>query len=446
MRLARCVPSLATAFAVVLAFSATGPAASWAQTAAATAPAPAAPDGAPPALGANIAAVVNDQIITTRDVQQRALLVALSSGVQPSPENSQALLQQALRSLIDERLQIQELRDVEKEQKFAIVADEKDVDASLADIARDNNKTPEQMAAELAGYGIDISTMREQLRASISWQRWISGRFGSRIRIGNDQIDKMLARLAAGQNKPQYQLSEIFIDAAKAGGIDQATEGARQLIAQIQQGAPFPAVARQFSSAPTAANGGDMGWVSTTELRPELAPVVAQLPPRQISQPIPVSDGVYILAVRERRTGGGSTMVTLKQAAARLPADAAEPQVAEATKQLLALRAFNPTCADLEAKAAQVPGVVAGELGETDINDLAPAFRGPVESLPENQPSDPVRTQAGLHLLMVCSRRTAAPTLPTRDQVEQRLKGEQLTMISRRQLRDLRNSATIETP
>jgi peptidyl-prolyl cis-trans isomerase SurA len=47
---------------------------------------------------------------------------------------------------------------------------------------------------------------------------------------------------------------------------------------------------------------------------------------------------------------------------------------------------------------------------------------------------------------MVCSRRTVAQAVPTREQIEQRLKAEQLTMISRRELRDLRNSATIETP
>jgi peptidyl-prolyl cis-trans isomerase SurA len=445
MRLARCVPSLATAFAVVLASNAAGPLA-WAQSEPA-APAPVeAQAPARPLLGANIAAVVNDQLVTTYDVQQRALLVALSSGVQPTAENTPALLQQALRSLIDERLQIQELRKVEKEQKFAIVADDKDVDETLEGIARDNNKTAEQMRAELAGYGIDISTMREQIRVQTSWQRWISGRFGSRIRIGNDQIDKMQARLTLAMTKPQWQVSEIFIDASKAGGMNEATEGARQLVAQIQQGAPFPAVARQFSSAATAANGGDMGWVSATELRPEIAPIVAALPPKQISEPIPVADGVYIVAVRDRRTGATSTTVSLKQAAARLPADATETQVAEAGRQIAALRALKPTCDDVEAKAAQVPGLVAGALGDTDMNEMAPAFRGAIEGLADNTPSEPVRTAAGTHTLLVCSRRSTTPAMPSRDQIEQRLKGEQLTMISRRQLRDLRNSATIETP
>ena len=445
MRLARCVTPFATAFAVLLAF--TG--AAWAQTPAAppvAAPEAAAAAPAVPTLGANIAAVVNDQLITTYDVQQRALLIALTSGVRPSQENTPALLQQALRSLIDERLQLQELRRLEHEQKFQIVADDKEMEEAIAGIARDNNKTPEQLKAEFAGFGIDIATMREQLRAQTSWQRFISGRFGSRLGIGRMEVDKALERITASMSKPQYLVSEIFIDASKAGGRTEAIEGARQLIAQIQQGAPFAAVARQFSSASTAANGGDMGWISIDELRPEVAQIAAQLPPQQLSQPIPVSDGVFILAMRDRRTSGGQTMVTLKQAAVRLQANPSDAQIAEATRQLTSLRALSPNCADLEAKAAQVPGVVAGQLGETNLAELVPMFRGVVETLPENQASEPVRTQAGLHVLMVCSRRTVAQELPSRDQVEQRLKAEQLTMISRRELRDLRNSATIETP
>jgi peptidyl-prolyl cis-trans isomerase SurA len=446
MRLARCVSPFATAFAVVLAFS--GLSDSWAQAPAAP-PAPAEAAAAAPAqptLGGNIAAVVNDQLITTYDVQQRALLIALTSGVRPTAENTPALLQQALRSLIDERLQLQELRRMEKEQKFQIVADDKEVDESIAEIARDNNKSADQLKSEFAGFGIDISTMREQIRAQTSWQRFISGRFGSRLRIGTTEVDKAMARYKSSLDKPQYLVSEIFIDASKAGGRPEAMEGARQLVAQIQQGAPFAAVARQFSSAATAANGGDMGWITVDELRPELQPIAAALPAQQLSQPVPVSDGVYILAMRDRRTGGGSTMVTLKQAAVRLAADANAAQVADATRLLTTLKGMNPTCADLEAKAGQVPGVVAGQLGETDVNELAPAFRAPVENLAENQASDPVRTSAGMHLLMVCSRRSAAAAAPTREQVEQRLKAEQLGMISRRELRDLRNSATIETP
>jgi peptidyl-prolyl cis-trans isomerase SurA len=275
----------------------------------------------------------------------------------------------------------------------------------------------------------------------------ITGRYSSRVRIGDDQINMALQRLKANASRPEFQISEIFIDASRAGGLNEAMTGARQLITQIQGGAPFGPVARQFSSAPTAANNGDRGWVSAAELSPELAAAVEQMRPGQISEPIQVSDGVYILQLREKRSGGGKLTVSLKQAAIRLPSDAAQDKVDAATKTLVAFKtSSNATCADLEAKAKADGDIVAGDLGSSDLADLAPDFRTPAENLPLNQFSDPIRTPVGLHLIMVCSRQeTQAKTL-NKDEIENRLYNEQLAMLSRRYLRDLRNSATIETP
>src|SRR5258706_377914 len=109
--------------------------------------------------------------------------------------------------------------------------------------------------------GVGAETFREQLRAEISWRGWIRGRYGSRVRIGEDQIKAYQARLVAETSKPHYQISEVFIDTARAGGPQAAINGANQLIAELQKGAPFAAVARQFSSSPTSANGGLFGWI-----------------------------------------------------------------------------------------------------------------------------------------------------------------------------------------
>ena len=59
--------------------------------------------------------------------------------------------------------------------------------------------------------------------------------------------------------------------------------------------------------------------------------------------------------------------------------------------------------------------------------------------------SDPIRTSAGMHLVAVCGRRAAGGGVTDKDQIERRLRGQQLSMIARRYMRDLRNSATIET-
>jgi peptidyl-prolyl cis-trans isomerase SurA len=392
-----------------------------------------------------VAAVVNDDIISSYDLMQRMRLLMVTSGLQPTQENLPQLEQEALRSLIDEHVQMQELRRVEKAQKITIISTDKEVDEQIADIAKGNNMTGDQLVQQMSAQGVGVDTWRAQIRADSSWQSWISGRYGSRLRIGDDQIKAFERRQADAASKPQYQVSEVFIDAVRVGGMETALNGAKQLVAQMQQGAPFPAVARQFSASPTAANGGDAGWVGLGEMPPEVDAALEQLRPGQLSAPIPVRDGVYIIYLREKRSGAKAALVDLKQVAVALPKDATQTQVDAANKILVDLKPKIASCETLEATAGKVDGVVAGDLGEAEITDLAPAFQAAANSLKVGQISDPIRTDAGLHLIAVCGKRQSGGGAPTHDQIENRLRGQQLALISKRYLRDLRNSATIET-
>ncbi|NQE64215.1 peptidylprolyl isomerase [Caulobacter sp. RHG1] len=449
MRSARSVTTFAAGAASILALTVGGfglPA--LAQDAApplVQAPQAAAPAAAPRGLAESVAAVVNDDIISTYDVMQRMRLLMATSGMQPTEENLPQIEQEAVRSLIEERLQMQELRRVEREQKITIISTDPEVDEQISDIAQGNKMTADQLKQQLTSQGIGLDTWRAQIRAESSWQSWIQGRYGSRLRIGEDQIKAYQRRLAESAAKPQYQISEVFLDAARVGGMQVAENGAAQLIGQMQQGAPFPAVARQFSGSATAANGGDVGWVSQGEMPAEVDAALEQLRPGQLSRPIAVKDGVYIIYLRDKRAGSKTAIVDLKQVASPLAADATQAQVDAAAKVLNDLKPKITSCATLEATAGKVDGLIAGDLGEAEITDLAPAFQDAAGKLDVGQISDPIRTDAGLHLIAVCGKRQGGANAPTHDQIENRLRGQQLALIAKRYLRDLRNQATIET-
>ncbi len=400
---------------------------------------------APPPLGEGVAAIVNDEVISTYDLRQRIRLLIMTSGVQPTEQNFPQLEQEALRSLVEEHIQLQEVRRESKAQKVDIIASDQDVEQQIDVLAQDNRLTGAQLRTSLAAAGVDVDTLRQQVRAQISWQRWIQGRYGTRLRVPAAQVTAFLEHYAEAASKPRYQLAEILIDANRAGGMENAMRGAQQLIDQIQKGAPFVAVARQFSSAPTAANGGDAGWVQSNEVPPEVAATLDALRPGQLSAPVPVRDGVYILLLRDKQAASTATLVDLKQAAIRLTANAGPDQVAEATRTLQGLRGQIKGCADIESVSSKVPGVSAGDLGEAAVDDLAPAFRDAAMSLPQGQVSQPIRTAVGLHLIMVCSKRVGGATLPSRVEVENRLFSQRIALMSKRYLRDLRNAATIET-
>jgi peptidyl-prolyl cis-trans isomerase SurA len=415
--------------------------------------APAAPPQAPeiasaqahPSLSESVVATVNDDVISTYDVVQRMRLLVVTAGIQPTEQNLAALQQEAIRSLIDEHLELQDLRTEGKTQKFDLIASDAEVNDEIADIARSNNTSAAQILAQLAAQGVGAQTFKDQLRAEISWRGWIRGRYGQRLTIGQDQIKAFEKRQEAEAGKPRYDISEIFIDASQAGGEAQAMDGATQLINQIHKGAPFAAVARQFSNSPSAANGGEVGWVSQGEMPPEVDAVLADLRPGQLSPPIAVKDGAYVIYLKDRRAGGASMIVRLQQAAIALPKTATPEQAAAAAAKLDEMRAKLHGCDDMETVAAKFPGVVAGDLGEAEVKDLAPAFREAVDKMKVGDVSTPIRTEAGLHLIAVCDKHLGGADQLTPDQISDRLYGQELAMISKRELRDLRNQATIET-
>ncbi len=398
-----------------------------------------------PDLSESVVVTVNDDIVSTYDVIQRMRLLIVTSGIQPTQQNLPDIQREALRSLVDERLEMQELRNEGKTQKFNLIASDAEVDDELADIARSNNTSATQLLANLQAQGVGAETFRDQLKAEISWRGWIRGRYGQRLAIGDDQIKAFEKRQLAEAGKPQFEISEIFIDANRAGSEAAAEQGAAQLIDQIRKGAPLAAIARQFSNSPSAANGGDVGWISTGEMAPEVDRVLDTLRPGQLSPPIPVKDGVYIIYLKDRRAGASSTVVNLKQIAIALPKTAPAADVAAAQAKLEALRPKIHGCDTLAAEVAKEPGVISGDLGEAETKDLAPAFREAADTLQVGQVSEPIRTDAGLHLIAMCDKRVGGAQQMTKDQIENRLYGEELSMIAKRQLRDLRNSATIET-
>ncbi len=416
-----------------------------APAAAPTADAPAEPAGPQP-LREQVAATVNDEIISTYDLRQRVRLLIISSGVQVNEQNLPEIEREALRGLVDERLQRQDIATVEARQKdIKLYPEAKEVDEEVATYAKQFNVTPKQLIASLKNAGVDEKTLRDQISIAIAWRRYIGGRFRDNVHVSDTQVAATLDRVKATASQPQYLLSEVFIDAARAGGQPQAVQGATQLVQQIRGGAPFGAVARQFSSLATAANGGDAGWLSEAEVPAALRPAVVKLRSGAVSDPIPVQDGVYIVALRDKRSGAGVTTLTLKQAAIRLAPDAPADQVTAATAKLVALRDGAGGCDQLPAAAAKVSGVIAGDLGAVNPDNLSPEFKSAVEGLKPGQIGGPVRTKAGLHILALCARQTGAGAAPSRADIENRMYGEQLSMIERRYLRDLRNSAAIDT-
>ena len=389
-------------------------------------------------LSDGIIATVNDRIITGFDLRQQMLILMAMTQVQPTEENIGAIQQQALNDLIEQHLKSAELAKFDQLQ-----ISDADVDQEIASIASEAGATPQSYLTFLEQGGIRIQAFREHLRTEIGWRELVGGRFRDRAKVTRVQVEQAMRQLTESATKPQYLVGEIYIEATRVGGMQEAMNGARQLVQQMIQGAPFMAVARQFSSAPSAARGGDAGWVVQGSVQPALQQAMETLAVGQLSNPIPVDGGVYILYMRDKRSGAATSLVQMKQVMVELPETASEAEVTAATQRLESIRA-SLTCDNILERARSEQGLLGADLGESDVADLLPQFQQVARSAEIGSVSSVVRSPLGVHLLAVCGRRLGGPEAPSTQQVESRLQNQNYAMLGRRYLRDLRADALIE--
>lgn len=252
----------------------------------------------PPRSVEGIAAVVNDDIISMSDLSARLQLALVSSGLPGTAEVRQRLTPQVLRSLVDERLQMQEAS------RANISVTDKEIDDAFGRVAEQNQMKRDQLEKMLASQGVPRSALESQIRATIGWGKLVQRRLRPNIEIGEEEIDAVLRRIEANAGKPEYLAAEIYLAVDSPDREEEVRRLADRLVDQIGQGASFPAVARQFSQSAGATNGGDLGWVQQGQLPEELDTALRGLRPGQASRPIRSLTGYHILLLREQRTTG----------------------------------------------------------------------------------------------------------------------------------------------
>ncbi|HAC59494.1 MAG TPA: hypothetical protein DCF73_14225, partial [Rhodobiaceae bacterium] len=324
----------------------------------ATAQGAAAPGAALTSDTQGIAAIVNDQVISSYDLDQRINLVLLSSGIPNTPENVSRIRGQVLRSLVDEYLKAQEA------QRLNVSITQEEIDETFRRIAQRSNMTPEQITEMLKEGGVARSTLEQQINVDMAWNRVVQRQFGPQVTVGENEIDEVMRRLEEESGEPRYLVSEILISFDNPGHADEISAGAQRLADQIRQGAPFDAVARQFSQSASAANGGDIGWVHSSQLPDGVRQVVTQMQPDMVSDPIRTLNGFYIIALRAMQTGTGADPMRdqyeLMQVLLPLAPDADPQAVNRRAREVNEFRNSISSCDDAEQ---QIRKYVSGTSG-----------------------------------------------------------------------------------
>jgi peptidyl-prolyl cis-trans isomerase SurA len=385
--------------------------------------APAAPAGAAspapaqksrqPVLLDRIVAVVNDEAITARELDERArfaLKQLAQQGTSPPPKA--VVERQILDRLIADRVQLQFAKET------GLRIDDAELERAVQRIAEQNKITVQALRSTLEKDGVPYAKFREDIRNEIIMSRLREREVDNKIVITESEIDALLsASVNEEMRSDEVNLSHILVvvpESASPEQVQSRRARAEEALAQLAKGMDFRQVAAAFSEAPDALQGGLMGWRAGERLPTLFYDALKSMKPGQLSEVLRSGNGFHILRLNERRGARAAAEkpgpTTVQQTRVRHILLKTNELVSEneARSRLNALKERLENKADF-AELARVHSEDAsasrgGELGWILPGDTVPEFERAMNNLKPGEISQPVRSPFGWHLIQVLER------------------------------------------
>ncbi|VVE84871.1 peptidylprolyl isomerase [Pandoraea sputorum] len=402
----------------------------------------------------SIVAVVNDSVITRKELDTRIEEAKhqLTLSKRPIPD-ADLLQRQVLEQMIVTQVQLQRAKE------GGIVVKDADVEQALQRIAADNRLSVDQYKARLAQAGVPWDAFRKEVREQIIMARLRDREVDSQVQVSDSEINAYLAAQRGANAAPaetEYRLSEILVklpDGATPEQVSAAQKKATEALDKAKAGGDFAALAKQYSDASDAANGGDMGF-RIPERIPDL--YLNQVQKLQAGTVVPQvlrsNNGFHVIKLVETRKQGGDQGMTVPQIHARhiLIRVGDGVSEAQARQKLLDIKAQieagKGDFADF-ARQVSVDGSASqgGDLGWISPGETVPAFERAMSELKDGQISDPVRSEYGYHLIQVLGHRESQVSGDQeRNLAMQELRGRKAEQQYRDWLQQLRDSAYVD--
>lgn len=432
--------------------------------------------GSAAAGSVDIAAVVNNQVISTLDLNERVAIVMNTAGIPDTPENRLRLTPQILRQLVDERLQLEE-----GERSSITIPDER-VKDGIAQIERQSNRPAGSLEEFLTLRGLSKSSFYAQVKAQMTWADIVMKKIRPRIHISDQEVARYVARKSGNAGKtvkaaaPEPLAREVKISVLQLPVDSPQNELKMRKIAvklaeEIHSGAKFEAVASQFSSSTGSTRIAEPFWVETAQMDPIIIKAITGLPNGGVSIPVRTANGYQIVKLVDSRKPQAPAKPA-PAAAADTAEDAVEPRAELAYKQIL--MNLKPDAQEKEAElllklarsVAKAPGkcedrAMAGA-DDLDMLDFTVTLtRALSDEMPEKLRdlllmmkvggvSQPIVTPEGIRLFMLCERielpadKTPEKVASAAASTRQAIYAQKLELEAQKYMRDLRREAFVE--
>jgi len=379
-----------------------------------------------------IAVIVNDEVISRYDVNQRVRLILVTSGIPATEENVKRIEEQAIKALIDEKIQIQEAIKLE-------VPDSPDeINLMLDNIARGNQTTAEGILESITSQGVNSETLLNQIKSELLWNKIVRGRFGSYINISDEEVNIIYDRTIQNINNSQYDISEIFIGFEDESEEKEAKELTERLTEQLKNEIAFEPVAQQFSQASSSGQGGFIGWVSEGQLDPDIISNIKNLEIGSVSNPIKTVNGYYIIKLNGKSEEGGKNPMKNQYDLISVSFNIEDKIMAQDfSDNFISCKRLDGLLENYNQKEVNV-------IGKRLLQELPQELHKELLEKNAGNTLSPRFSEENIDIILICDRKDDIGIQVNRDVIEDNIYSQKMGMMSRRHLRDLRRDAVIE--
>jgi len=395
----------------------------------------------------HIVAVVNDEVITRKELVKRYDEAVQSLARQNTPlPPREALEKQLLERMITELALQQHARNT------GVRVDPTQVERTLQRIAAQNKMDMAGLQAALAKEGQSLDSMRNAVRNELLIARARERDVDNRVTVSDSEIEGYLQTQAQQGAETEYNFSHILItvpENAAPEDIQARRARAEEIIDLLAKGADFAQLSARYSDASNALQGGTFGWRPSGKLPALFVDSLKQMQPGQVSPLLKSSNGFHIIKLIDKRGLNATLSVTQTHVRHILIKTNELTSESDARSRLLQLKERIDNGVKFDQLARQhsddASAAKGGDLGWINPGDTVPEFEKAMDALKDGEVSEPVQSPFGWHLIQVLERRTQDVT-----QERQRLTARQAIRERKAEdafqdwVRQIRDSAYVE--
>ncbi|MBQ8750695.1 MAG: SurA N-terminal domain-containing protein [Alphaproteobacteria bacterium] len=231
--------------------------------------------------GYKISAIINGEMVSNKDLQERANLFSLTTGLMVGEKNKEMVKDKVLQNTIDEKLKLQEAS------KLGVVVSESDVREAYNNFEKSNGVPRGKFVNVLKEYHVSKDMFMTQIKANLLWNKLVARKVGRNIGVSSKEIEDEFLRIKKDMKTPKYMVSEIVIKKKDGEHID-------ELVEILQNDPRFELYAVQFSQSASAPSGGKLGWITSGQLAAPLDRAIKGLKEGGVSKAILYRNEYYI--------------------------------------------------------------------------------------------------------------------------------------------------------